>query len=50
MWVRWRMAFDLAWHGRGLTIDLTGLDHQVLEQFMTWHNEAVEEEKAKQPR
>lgn len=41
------MAFDLAWYGRGFTIDLTQLDHQVIEQLMEWHNEAVEDEKSK---
>lgn len=48
MWVRWRLAFDLAWHGKGFTIDVTALDARVLEQMMEWHNEAVEEERQRQ--
>lgn len=34
--------FELAWYGRGFTIDLTKVPDQVLEWFKTWNNEAAE--------
>jgi len=34
--------FALAWHGRGMTIDLTKVPDWALELFSDLHNEAAE--------
>ena len=36
------MMFELAWHGRGMTIDLTKVPDWVLNMFYEMHNEAAE--------
>ena len=43
---RWRRLFDLAWSGRGLTVDLTQAPDWVLKLYTEWTNKNNAEEKA----
>lgn len=41
---RWRHLFDLAWAGKGLTIDISKAPDHVLEWLVEWTNEANKRE------
>jgi len=47
---RWRLIFNLAWDGRGLTVDLTNVPDQIMAKFVEWRAEKIEEENATLPK
>jgi hypothetical protein len=45
--MRWRQRLDLVWNGRGLTINVKDVPDQILDEFIGWVNEKIEEDNQK---
>lgn len=43
---RWRMLLELAWHSKGLTVDITQCPDDILVKMVDWRNELVEQANA----
>lgn len=43
------MMFDLAWHGKGMVVNLENLPDWALKMFVDMANEAIEEENDRAP-
>lgn len=44
---KYRLIFDLAWDDKGMIVNLDELPDDILQLFLRWRNERVEEENAK---
>jgi hypothetical protein len=46
---RWRQIFELAWDNKGFVIDMRTLPDYVMDLFITWRNERIQEERDQVP-
>lgn len=44
---RWKNLFELAWDGKGFTIQIDKVPDDILDLFIVWRNERVEENNRK---
>lgn len=46
---QWRLLMELAWKGKGLTLDLSRVPAWIIPKMTEWHQELVSEENRDRP-